>query len=136
MAVVIQSKLEREFITRFRQIGTDLPAYIEQHQFCPNRRYAFDFAWPDYMLAVEINGGNRMVRYSQKLQRYVAVGRHTKSKDYEKLNHASWLGWTILQFTGEMLRQNPQGCINDLRRALAENEGKAAVRKRRKNGIT
>jgi len=119
MAERSRSKLEREFALRFRQLGSDLPAYVEQYRFC-ERMYTFDFAWPgkEYQLAVEVDGGNRMVRWSTKLQRDVVVGKHTKSADYEKLNHAVCLGWRVLRFTGEMLRKDPVGCIDDVRTAL------------------
>lgn len=112
-----RSKLEREFATRIREIGTDLPPYVEQYRFS-HRRYTFDFAWPKYMISVEIDGGNRMVRWSKKTQHWVVVGKHTRSVDYEKLNYAGGLGWGVLRFTGEMLRSDPVKCIKRVREAL------------------
>lgn len=114
----MRSKLEQEFALRFHQLGSGLPAYTEQYRFC-DRRYRFDYAWPERKIAVEMDGGNYMVRWSKKLRRWVAVGKHTKSADYEKLNEALLLGWQVLRFTGEMLRKDPMKCINDLRKVLA-----------------
>jgi len=119
----VQSALEREFAARIREIGSDLPPYRRNYRFC-ERMWTFDYAWVDCKLAIEIDGGNQMVRWSKKLRRYVAVGRHTKSTDYAKLNRAVLLGWRILRYTGEMLRQNPVGCINDLREALSSGKDK------------
>ena len=115
----MRSKLEQEFALRFHQLGSGLPAYMEQYRFC-DRRYTFDYAWPECKIAVEMDGGNYMVRWSKKLRRWVAVGKHTKSADYEKLNGALLLGWRVLRFTGEMLRQDPMKCIDNVRRALTQ----------------
>jgi very-short-patch-repair endonuclease len=117
----MRSKLEQEFALRFHQLGSALPAYVEQYRFC-ERKYTFDFAWPERKVnvAVEMDGGNYMVRWSKKLRRWVAVGKHTKSADYEKLNEALLLGWRVLRFTGEMLRKDPIGCIDNVRKALAQ----------------
>jgi len=66
-----------------------------EFRFHPTRRWRFDFAWPEDMLAVEINGA------------VYTHGRHTRGKgaegDYEKLNEAILLGWSVLQFsTGQV----------------------------------
>lgn len=57
--------------------------------------WRFDFAWPALMIAVEIEGG-------------LYRGRHTSPKGYaedcRKLNMAQWLGWTVLQVTGDDVR--------------------------------
>ena len=52
------------------------------------------------------------------MKRNVAVGRHTGSADYVKLNLAVLYGWRVLRFTTEMLKKDPQGCVDVLRRAL------------------
>lgn len=45
-------------------------------------------AWPDYRLAIEVQGG------------VFVRGRHTRGaallKEWEKLNHAAMLGWRVM----------------------------------------
>lgn len=59
--------------------------------FHPERRWRFDFAWPDKKIAIEVHGAI----WSGK------SGGHTSGKgrlrDMEKLNEAALLGWTVLE---------------------------------------
>ena len=86
----------------------------------PTRRWRFDWAVKDLhaKVAVEIDGGNRMVRWSKRLKRMVAVGAHTMSTDYEKRNAAVEAGWALLCFTTEMLEKDPQGCVDVVERTI------------------
>jgi very-short-patch-repair endonuclease len=63
--------------------GWDL---TEQHRFHPDRKWAFDFAFPSLKLAVEVDG----------------IGHHRcfrrVRQDTEKLNEAARLGWRVLRF--------------------------------------
>jgi len=72
--------------TMFKEAG--IPAPVFEHRFHPTRKWRFDLAWPDRMVALEVQGG--------MLQR----GRHTRGmallKEYEKLNAACVLGWRVL----------------------------------------
>jgi len=106
------------FVTLLKQLWLDVPAYEMEFRFCLEHAYRFDLAWPGDKLAVEIDGGNRMVRWSPKMKRHVAVGRHTGGADYVKLNTAIIYGWRVLRFTTEMLKKDPQGCVDVLRKAL------------------
>ena len=110
------------FVTLLKQLWPDVPTYKMEYRFCLEHAYRFDFAWPEVEgiggVAVEIDGGNRMVRWSPKTKRNVAVGRHTGSADYVKLNTAIIYGWRVLRFTTEMLKKDPQGCVDVLRKAL------------------
>ena len=62
-----------------------------EYRFDKVRRWKFDFAFPDKMLAVEIEGG------------LYQNGRHNRAKGYiadmEKYNAAASQGWTLLRFT-------------------------------------
>ena len=68
-----------------------LPAPQREYRFHPPRRWRFDFAWPKYCLAVEVDGG------------VYSAGRHTRGagyeKDCEKGNAAVVDGWRVLHFT-------------------------------------
>lgn len=68
-----------------------LPAPVREHRFHPVRRWRFDFAWPDRMLAAEIEGG------------VFTRGRHVRgagfTRDAEKYNNATLLGWQVIRVT-------------------------------------
>lgn len=72
-----------------------LPEPVQEYRFHPVRRWRFDFAWPDLMVAAEVEGGTW------------ARGRHTRGAgfeaDCEKYNTAASLGWRVLRFTGAMV---------------------------------
>lgn len=88
-----KSELEIMFAWQVKHFG--LPEPVQELRFHPVRKWRFDFAWPDRMLAVEIEGGTR------------TKGRHTQGsgfeKDCEKYNAALLAGWHILRFTGAMV---------------------------------
>lgn len=71
------------------------PAYAE-FQFDDGRKWRFDWALPQIMCAVEIDGGAW------------TRGRHTRGKgfvgDLEKLNRATALGWRVYRFTPEQVK--------------------------------
>ena len=58
--------------------------------------WRFDFAWPNCMLAVEVEGGQWV------------DGRHNRpagfSDDCEKYNEAALAGWIVIRVTGDMVR--------------------------------
>lgn len=90
-----------------------LPEPEREHRFC-ERRWRFDWAWPERMVAVELEGG------------IWTNGRHTRAtgyqKDIEKYNTAVLLGWKLIRFTYPMLRDDPAACIETVRRALMLDE--------------
>ena len=102
------SDLESTLAWQVRVDG--LPAPEQEYRFDDNRRWRFDFAWPDCRLAVEVNGGEW------------SDGRHNRgagmAADYEKLNTAVIAGWRVLQFTGGQVRDG--SAVNTIRLALAE----------------
>ena len=67
-----------------------------EFRFHPPRRWRFDFAFPKQKIAVECEGG------------IWTHGRHTRGngfeKDAEKYNAAAIDGWTVLRFTGRMIK--------------------------------
>lgn len=66
-----------------------LPTPSREHEFDPDRKWRFDFAWIDQKIAVEIHGG----RYH----------RGNMDKDYEKQNAAVRQGWRVFVFSSSML---------------------------------
>jgi very-short-patch-repair endonuclease len=82
-----------EDLFAFQLKATGLPTPIREHVFASPRRWRFDFAWPDRMIAVEIDGGTWI------------NGRHNGGagyvKDSQKYNAAVIHGWRVLRFPGE-----------------------------------
>lgn len=76
-------------------------------EFYPGRRWAFDFAWPDHLVAVECDGG----------QWKPGGGRHNTDDDREKLNAAALMGWRVLRYSLPML-DDPEEVINEVMEAL------------------
>ena len=73
-----------------------LPEFEREYSFCKPRRYRFDFAWPEKMIAVEVEGGiwNR--------------GAHARGSgitdDCEKACEAAIRGWMVLRVTGDQVK--------------------------------
>ena len=86
------SKSELEALLGFQMRAAGLPTPKREYVFHNTRKWRFDFAWPDRMLAAEVEGGV----YRQ--------GRHTRGSgfvnDCEKLNEAALLGWRVLRLPG------------------------------------
>lgn len=84
-----QSGWERRLQIEMQAVTYPVP--VPQFRFAPPRRWTFDFAWPAWKLAVEVEGG------------IWTKGRHTRGKGYErdveKYNEAALLGWRVLRFT-------------------------------------
>ena len=106
MAKGAKSALEERFALDilFRR----LPTPKRELKFHPTRRWRFDFAWPDQMVAVEIQGG------------VWSGGAHGRgsgiTRNYEKYNAAAVRGWRVLQGDSSMLRSGD--LIDDLVAAL------------------
>lgn len=68
-------------------------AVVRELCFHPKRRWRFDFAIPDRMIAIEIEGG--------------ANGRHQRIggfiRDCYKYNAAAKLGWRVFRYTTAMV---------------------------------
>jgi very-short-patch-repair endonuclease len=76
--------------------------------FHPKRKWRFDFAFPGYRLAVEIEGGTW------------ARGRHSRGsgylKDCEKYNTAAMMGWKVLRYPTQLVMDGT--AIEQVREAL------------------
>jgi len=88
------SKLEEMLAFQFQALS--LPEPLREYRFYKARRWRFDFAWPDAVLAVEVEGA------------VWSGGRHTTgtgfTADCEKYNSAAILGWAVLRVTGPMVK--------------------------------
>lgn len=72
-----------------------IPKPVPEFKFHPTRKFRFDFAWPEYKVALEVEGG------------VWVKGRHTRGQgfinDLFKYNSATMLGWRILRITPDQL---------------------------------
>jgi len=73
-----------------------LPDAVRQHRFHPTRRWQFDFSYPEIKLAIEVEGGTWVNGAHNR-------GAHYES-DCEKYNAAALLGWVVLRYTTNMVR--------------------------------
>ena len=69
---------------------------VREYQFAPDRRWRFDFAWPESRVAVEIEGGTWIGGAHNR-------GRHF-SEDCEKYSVAAALGWRVIRATTDQVR--------------------------------
>jgi DNA-binding CsgD family transcriptional regulator len=132
------SDLERAFDTQFIALGQDLPRPEPQFIFAKPRQYRFDRAWPDYKVAVELEGAlgksrpvrchncNSLVRavkgdgspgkvitlpgYHQRIGQFLS--------DKEKYNLAIRNGWFVLRFVYEDVHSTPFEMVDLIRHTL------------------
>lgn len=104
----MKSELERTFETYWRQLGG--PKLEPQYRFSKERRFAFDFANPETMIAIELEGGTW------------SMGRHVRgvgyASDCAKYNLAQLMGWRVFRFTSDMIRTDPAGHLGPVIEAL------------------
>lgn len=64
---------------------------VKEYAFHQKRRWRFDYAIPEYRIAIEVEGG------------VWTKGRHTRAKgflgDMDKYNTAAVMGWTLVRTT-------------------------------------
>lgn len=84
-AASINTALQQQFE------AAGLPA-VPEFRFAPPRKWAFDFAFPDLLLAIEIEGIDH-----RKKNRY--------ARDLTKYNTAARRGWCLLRFTARQVHQ-------------------------------
>lgn len=79
-----------------------LPLPVREYTFAKPRRWRFDLAYPDWKLAIEIEGAVWGIGPGNWIR-----GRHTTGKGYEndlrKYNEAAIRGWCVLRFSPGMV---------------------------------
>lgn len=104
------SKSDLEDLLSWMILADNLPLPNAEQRFHKTRRWRFDFAWPDYKVACEVEGGTW------------THGRHTRGlgfqKDCTKYNEAALLGWLVLRVTGHHIESGK--ALVWIRRALTE----------------
>lgn len=101
-----ESELEMILANRAERAG--LPPMLAQFRFCPTRRWRADFAYPEAMLLIEVDGGTW------------SGGRHVRSKgfenDCEKTSTAAALGYRVIRLTRGMIESGQ--AVTLIRQAL------------------
>jgi very-short-patch-repair endonuclease len=105
------SWLENRFRVLWSVLATEAVP-VPEYKFDPERKWRFDFAWPDVKVAVELEGAVWKGRF----------GGHTSGKGYlkdiEKYNRAASLNWLVLRYTKEDLEGDPQAMIDQIERTI------------------
>jgi very-short-patch-repair endonuclease len=106
---------EYEFLKLWQATAPDFPQPEPQYEFAKKemgRKWAADFCWPGYDLIVEIQGGVWMK----------TPGGHTSgagyTRDCERMNAAQELGYRILYYTPQMVRDSPDQVVEQVKRFL------------------
>lgn len=88
-----QSEPEKDFALHCQAYGLNP---VSEFRFHPERRWRSDFAFPESMILVEIEGG------------VWVGGRHSRgagySADCEKYSHAALMGYRVFRFTPAMVK--------------------------------
>jgi hypothetical protein len=86
------------------------PECIREHIFHPTRKWRFDLAWPDKMIAIEVHGGEWI------------GGRHVTGSglkaDCEKTRAAMLLGWKVFPYTGSEVTSGVMKIIEEMSEVL------------------
>ena len=106
--------LARRFEAHWRA-ALDGEFFDREYAFHPERGWRFDYAFPEFMVAIEIEGGvwNR--------------GAHVRGKkfidDCDKYNQAALLGWIVLRFTEDHINKRPDEMIETIVGVLNKRKG-------------
>lgn len=73
-----------------------LPEPVAEYRFHPERRWRFDFAWPDRRIALEVEGLTHNGGRHQRIKGY--------TQDLQKYNDAALRGWMLIRVTPAMIR--------------------------------
>ena len=96
-------------LTLARIASAGLPAPVPEYRFAAPRRWRADYAWPDRLVLLEVEGA------------VFAGGRHVRGKGYEadmeKYNAATLAGYRVLRYSTGQMRGGQW--LADLARVLA-----------------
>jgi len=84
---------------------------VKEYRICKDRKWKFDYAIPEKMIAIEIEGA------------VWSNGRHTRglgyTKDIEKYNRAILDGWKLIRFTYDHIKNGYMyDTLNTLQRII------------------
>jgi hypothetical protein len=88
--VSIEKETIKKLLWVFDREGL-IPGYVEELQFSQDRKFRFDWAIPELMIAIEYEG------LISKKSRHTTIKGY--SNDCSKYNFAQSLGWIVLRYT-------------------------------------
>lgn len=89
-----------------RMLAPDLaPLFFREYPF---HTWRIDLAIPDRKLAIEVNGGRWLP----------GGGKHGTERDREKIRRLTLAGWRVLEYSTQLLDDNPLLIIEQIREAL------------------
>ena len=107
------SSLEQSFAIQIVTAGLPTPSW-GKNEICfhPTRRWRFDFAWKELLIAVEVEGGTYThgqkrfdttsgSRITQKSRHLTPTGFH---EDCIKYTEAALLGWLVIRADAKMIK--------------------------------
>ena len=115
MTIRGKSHLEEGFANLWRLLAGE-PEPQREFKFHAKRNWRFDFAWPEYLVAVEMEGGIFMPKGGHR-----SIGKYMV--DSEKYNEAAVLGWRVIRFNAKDIKDRPAQCIDVVQRAIELNRG-------------
>lgn len=105
-----ESNGERSFLYYWTILRTLDLEPTSEYRFDTTRMWRFDFAFVKQKVAIEIEGGLYM------------GGRHVQSKGYQadcyKYNKAIELGWRVLRYSPQMIKNDPITIIQQIEKVL------------------
>jgi len=131
-----ESPLEMAFDNVYSAHGSDLPPPEKHYRFHIRRKWEFDRALPDHMIAIELEGGAygrplvchncgtavRARTKDGKVGRIImSTGAHGHGRfisDIEKYNSAAVLGWIVLRFSHDDITGTPFETIETIRKVV------------------
>jgi very-short-patch-repair endonuclease len=107
-----KSEPEERFNIAWRSLGGPKPE--REYRFC-ERKWRFDFAWPEVRIAVEIEGG-----INEGKRRGYHMRKEGFLKDAAKYNRASILGWRVFRLAPSQIQPAAlEEIITEVRRSRA-----------------
>lgn len=96
-----------ELVWREHGLGTE--GLEREYRFHQTRRWRFDYAWPSFMLAVEIHGFG----WGHQTMKQMSSNR-------EKVREAIKLGWRVMEYTSRCLgsRQKVEDAVEEVKELL------------------
>lgn len=103
----LRSEAEQTFLWQVKH-ATTIADPVAAYRFHLERKWEFDFAWPEVAIAVEIEGGIWRGRGFGSKTANNPGGAHSHPlqilRDIEKYNEAARMGWRIFRFTTDMVK--------------------------------
>lgn len=91
--------------------GAGLPAPRREHRWHPTRKWRFDLAWPELMLAIEVEGGTFQRTVNRKGEIVLGSGHAGQHfiDDCEKYNSALVAGWHVVRIPSQWCFLDKEG---------------------------